>query len=145
MWWKHQRLLLHKITIWHHTLTLKNNAYTELIVQSFKCVHFLAEYSIHFNFNVKTVWYVVFPTCVSLRVATEGPLRCPMTPVFSPVSMSGSSPFLRYYTLHVVVVCPSFVSVATPRPAVAQRRGRAFHGTAVIDSLRDEQRDHQGG
>lgn len=88
--------------------------------------------------------YVVFPTCVSLRVATEGPLRRPMAPVFSPVPMSGSSPLLRYYTLHVVIVRPSFVSVATPRPAVAQRRGRAFHGTAVIDGLREKERDHQG-
>lgn len=87
--------------------------------------------------------YVVFPTCVSLGVTTEGPLRRPMTPVFSPVSMPGGSPLLRY-TLHVVVVCSSFVSVAAPRPAVAQRRGRALHGAAVIDGLREKETDHRG-
>ena len=88
---------------------------------------------------------MAFPTCVSLCVATEGPLRGPMTPIFSPVSVSGSSTLFRYYTLHVVVIWPSFVSVATPRPAVAQRRGRALHGTAVIDGLREKERDHQEG
>jgi len=88
--------------------------------------------------------HVLFPTCVSLCVAAQGPLRCTMIPVFPPVSMSGSSPLLGY-TLHVVVVCTSFVSVAPPRPAVAQRRGGALHGTAVIDGLREKERTHEEG
>lgn len=84
---------------------------------------------------------VVFPTCVSLSVTTEGPFRRPVTPIFSSVSVSGSPALLRYGTLHVVVVCPSFVSVSSPRPAVAQRWGRALHGTAVVDGLREKERE----
>lgn len=89
--------------------------------------------------------YVFFPTCISLSVATEGPLRCSMAPVFSSVSMSGRSPLFWYYMLHVVVVHRSFVSVATSGPAMAQRRGRAFHGTAVIDGLRKKERRLRAG
>lgn len=85
----------------------------------------------------RMIMFVLILTCVSLIVAAQGSLRRSMTPVFSAVSMSGSLPLLRYgIMLHVVIICPSFVSVATPRPAVPQGRGRPFHGTAVTDGLR---------
>lgn len=58
-----------------------------------------------------------------------------MTPLLTPVSVPGSPPLFRYHPLHAVVVRPSRVSVATAGPAVAQRGGRAFHGTVVADSL----------
>jgi len=85
--------------------------------------------------------YGLLPTCVSLCVAAERPLGGPVTPVFSPVSMPGS-PLLLRHTLHVVVV--SFVSVTPAGPAVAQRRGRALHGTAVIYGLGGRERDRRG-
>lgn len=97
------------------------------------------------NYAKNVCVFVVSPTCVSLSVATEGPLRCPMAPVFSPVSVSGTSSLFWDCMLHVVVVCPSFVSVTTPRPAVAQGGGGAFHWTAVIDGLREEEKETTKG
>lgn len=76
-------------------------------------------------------------TCVNFTVATEGPLRRSMTAILSPVSVSGSSPLLGYWTLHVVII--SFVSVSSPRPAVAQRRGGPLHWTVVTDGLRKKE------
>lgn len=61
-----------------------------------------------------------------------------MAPLLTSVSVPGSPPLFRYHPLHVVVVHPSSVSVATPGPAVAQRGGRAFHGTVVAYSLGKE-------
>lgn len=58
-----------------------------------------------------------------------------MAPLLTPVSVPGSPPLFRYHPLHAVVVRPSRVSVATAGPAVAQRGGRALHGTVVADSL----------
>lgn len=84
--------------------------------------------------NVFVFFY--FPTCVDLVVATEGPLGRPVAPVFSSVPVPGGPALFGYRALHVVVVGPSFVPVAAPGPAVAQRRCRALHGTAVVDGLR---------
>lgn len=61
-----------------------------------------------------------------------------MAPLLTPVSVPGSPPLFWYHPLHAVVVHPSSVSVATAGPAVAQRGGRAFHGTVVAYGLGKE-------
>lgn len=58
-----------------------------------------------------------------------------MAAVFSPVAVSGAPPLLGYDTLQVVLAHPPSVSVASSGPAVAERRGRALHGAAVVDGL----------
>lgn len=88
---------------------------------------------------------MAFPTCVGVVIATEGPLGCPVTAVFSPVAVSGAPALLGYDAFQVVVAHATPVPVASSGPAVAERRGRALHGAAVVDGLRGRWRGGREG